>query len=251
MIIEVRDLRHSFGKKEVLKALTFGIEKGQCVAVMGASGGGKTTLLRILAGLLRPSSGEVMVLEVNLARANEDALDSVRKRMGIVFQSGALFDYLNVFENVVFALRRRKRHTLAELKQRAAECLAMVGLDGTETLMPSELSGGMRKRVSVARALATQPELLFYDEPTSGLDPVTAYSMDALIREVNEKTGATSIIVSHDLHSVLRVADRVLFLYEGEIIADQPPLEFRENPDPRIQEIVQKAEAEQLAQAGG
>jgi phospholipid/cholesterol/gamma-HCH transport system ATP-binding protein len=250
-MIEVRDLYHSFGDKEVLKGISFSIEQGQCVAVMGASGGGKTTLLRILAGLLRATQGEVRVLDVDLAKASDDELDGVRRQMGIVFQSGALFDYLNVFENIVFALRRRGRHSASELKERVAQCLAMVGLDGTESLMPSELSGGMRKRVAVARALATEPALLFYDEPTSGLDPVTAYSMDALIREVNRKTGATSIVVSHDLHSVLRVADRVLFLYDGRILADQPPLEFRENADSRIQEIVQKAEAERLAETGG
>lgn len=246
-MIRVERLRHSFGDRTVLDEICFEVSKGEVVAVMGASGGGKTTLLRILTGLLRPTSGVVRVCGTDLATASADAIDRLRPRLGVVFQSAALFDFLDVYENVAFALRRRERLRGDALRQRVAEKLALVGLQDTEHLMPDELSGGMRKRVAVARALATNPELLFYDEPTSGLDPVTRYALDQLIRQVNDATGATSIVVSHDLHSVLRLADRVLFLHEGRLLADEPVGQFRSNPSPIIQEVIQKAAAEALA----
>jgi phospholipid/cholesterol/gamma-HCH transport system ATP-binding protein len=245
-MIRVERLRHQFGDRTVLDEISFEITKGEVVAVMGASGGGKTTLLRILTGLLRPTAGVVRVFDTDLASAPSAAIDSLRPRLGVVFQSAALFDFLSVFENVAFALRRRERLKGDALKQRVAEKLAMVGLQDTENLMPDELSGGMKKRVAVARALATNPELLFYDEPTSGLDPVTRYALDQLIRQVNDATGATSVVVSHDLHSVLRTANRVLFLHEGKLLADEPVERFKSNPSPIIQEIIQKAEAEAL-----
>lgn len=246
-MIRVEGLRHQFGDRVVLDEISFEVSKGEVVAVMGASGGGKTTLLRILTGLLRPTAGVVRLFDTDLATARADAIDLLRPRFGIVFQSAALFDFLNVFENVAFAPRRRERLRGEALKQRVAEKLALVGLQDTENLMPDELSGGMRKRVAVARALATDPEILFYDEPTSGLDPVTRYSLDQLIRDVNDAAHATSIVVSHDLHSVLRLADRVLFLHQGRLLADEPAERFRENSDPTIREIIQKAEAETLA----
>lgn len=246
-MIRVEGLRHQFGDRVVLDEISFEVSKGEVVAIMGASGGGKTTLLRILTGLLRPTAGVVRLFDTDLATARADIIDLLRPRIGVVFQSAALFDFLNVFENVAFAPRRRERLRGEALKQRVAEKLALVGLQGTENLMPDELSGGMRKRVAVARALATEPEVLFYDEPTSGLDPVTRYSLDQLIRDVNDAAHATSIVVSHDLHSVLRLADRVLFLHQGRLLADEPVERFKENSDPTIREIIQKAEAETLA----
>lgn len=247
-MIRVQNLLHQFGDRVVLDDVSFQVSKGEVVAVMGASGGGKTTLLRILTGLLRPTSGLVQLFDLDLATASSEAIDRLRSRLGVVFQSAALFDFLNVFENVAFAPRRRERLKGEALAQRVAEKLALVGLQGTERLMPDELSGGMRKRVAVARALATDPEILFYDEPTSGLDPVTRYSLDQLIRHVNDTAHATSIVVSHDLHSVLRLADRVLFLHQGRLLADEPVARFKENPNPVIREIIQKAEAEELAE---
>lgn len=247
-MIRVEGLRHQFGDRVVLDEVSFEVTKGEVVAVMGASGGGKTTLLRILTGLLRPTAGVVRLFDTDLATASGDEIDRLRPRLGVVFQSAALFDFLSVFENVAFAPRRREGLKGEALAQRVADRLALVGLQGTENLMPDELSGGMRKRVAVARALATDPEILFYDEPTSGLDPVTRYSLDQLIRHVNDATHATSIVVSHDLHSVLRLADRVLFLHQGRLLADEPVGRFKENPDPTIREIIRKAEAEELVE---
>jgi phospholipid/cholesterol/gamma-HCH transport system ATP-binding protein len=169
--------------------------------------------------------------------------------LGVVFQGSALFDYLNVSDNIAFGVMRQRNLSRAELENLVADKLGLVGLPGIEKLMPSELSGGMKKRVGVARALASDPELLFYDEPTSGLDPITAYALDGLIRHVAGKTGATSVVITHDLHSVLRVATRVVFLYEGEIVYDGSASGFHDSKDPRIADVVAKAEAEALAQA--
>jgi phospholipid/cholesterol/gamma-HCH transport system ATP-binding protein len=248
-MIRVRDLTHRFGENTVLKSISLDVEKGETLAVMGGSGGGKTTLLRCMAGLLEPTSGSVEVLGTDFYRSRESERDGLRRHIGVVFQGSALFDYMTVRDNVSFAAVRRARLTPSDVDKLVAERLDTVGLAGTEALYPSQLSGGMKKRVGVARALATDPEILFYDEPTSGLDPVTAYAIDALIREVAAKVGATSIVVTHDLNSVLRVADRVVFLEKGEVIADSEPKEFLGSTDPRIRELITKAEAEQLVEA--
>lgn len=246
-MIKVRHLTHRFGEKTVLQDVSLDVEVGEIVAVMGSSGGGKTTLLRCMSGLMRPTSGTVEVFGIDLYTGSERRKEEARRKLGVVFQSAALFDYLNVFDNVSFGLVRNTKMSRAEVEKRVSELLEMVGLVGSEALFPGELSGGMRKRVGVARALASEPEVLFYDEPTSGLDPVITYALDGLIKEVAERTGATSIVISHDLNSVLRVADRVLFLESGHIIANQTPPEFHENPDPRIREIISKAETQQMA----
>jgi phospholipid/cholesterol/gamma-HCH transport system ATP-binding protein len=248
-MIRVRDLTHRFGDNLVLKGVSLHVDAGETVAVMGSSGGGKTTLLRCMAGLLRPTAGTVEILGTDLYSAKEREVEAVRRRLGVVFQGSALFDYLNVSDNIAFGVMRQRNLSRAELENLVADKLGLVGLPGIEKLMPSELSGGMKKRVGVARALASDPELLFYDEPTSGLDPITAYALDGLIRHVAGKTGATSVVITHDLHSVLRVATRVVFLYEGEIVYDGSASGFHDSKDPRIADVVAKAEAEALAQA--
>ncbi len=248
-MIRVRNLAHRFGDNTVLRDINLDINKGAIAAIMGSSGGGKTTLLRCMAGLLKPSEGAVEILDKDIWKMSEEEFGEIRKHIGVVFQGAALFDYLNVFDNIVFGAVRQRKYKRQELEELVSEMLEMVGLEGTEEKYPGELSGGMKKRVGLARALATHPDILFYDEPTSGLDPIIAYAIDGLIAEIRERVQATSIIVSHDLNSVLRVAHRIIFLFEGEIIADDTPETFMQSKDPRIKELVEKAEATRVEAA--
>lgn len=231
----------------MLRDITLEIQSRESVAIMGGSGEGKTTLLRCMCGLQKPREGAVELFGVDFYRASERQKEEIRKRIGVLFQSSGLFDYLTVRDNVAFALERRNRLRPKEIDEVVRTKLALVGLEGIESLYPSELSGGMRKRVGLARALATDPEVLFLDEPTSGLDPVTAYAIDALIKEVIQRLNATVVLVTHDLNSVMRVAGRVVFLYRGEVIFDGVPEEFHNSRDARIREVVQKAEDESLS----
>ncbi|MFW5698058.1 MAG: ABC transporter ATP-binding protein [Fimbriimonadaceae bacterium] len=241
-MLEVRELSHEFDGREVLHQIDFTAEKGEIVAIMGSSGGGKTTLLKCMGGLLDPTRGEVLMDELVVAKNMEEA----RRRMGLVFQYAALFDYLNVFENVAFGVRRQRRLKRNDLEELVAGRLEEVGLKGTEQKLPNELSGGMRKRVGLARALAMEPEYLLYDEPTSGLDPVTAYSIDRLIVDTRDRLKVTSIVVSHDVTSVFRVADRIAFLAAGELVFFGTPEEFREEGHPDVRDLVEKSAAEQF-----
>jgi len=204
-MISIQGLSHRFGSKLVLDNISLTIHRGEIVAIMGSSGGGKTTLLRCLTGLLRPSEGSIEIDGVDALAEPE----KVREKMGLVFQNAALFDSLNVFDNIVFGAKRKWRLKRVEQQRLVLQLLKEVGLEGSARLMPSELSGGMRKRVALARALAMKPDLLLYDEPTSGLDPVTAYSIDQLIVQLRDSAGMTSVVVSHDVSSVFRVADRI------------------------------------------
>ncbi|MCW5936054.1 MAG: ATP-binding cassette domain-containing protein [Fimbriimonadaceae bacterium] len=241
-MVEVQSLGRAFEGRWVLREIDFAVEPGQVLVIMGSSGGGKTTLLRCIAALLDPSEGDVLVDGRSAKREPE----AVRSAIGMVFQYAALFDFLNVSENILFGVRRRRRLSSGEAKSLVADRLAEVGLSGTEAMMPSELSGGMRKRVGLARALAMDPQVLLYDEPTSGLDPVTAYSIDQLIVETRDRTGATSIVVSHDVSSVMRVADRIAFLEKGSLVFMGTPDEFRNAENRAIKDLVQKARAESL-----
>jgi phospholipid/cholesterol/gamma-HCH transport system ATP-binding protein len=238
-VITIRNLSHSFGDKVVLKDIDIEIAPREIVAIMGSSGGGKTTLLRCIAGLLRFKSGEIVVDGVDVRTRPEEA----RRHMGMVFQSGAPFDYLNVRDNVLFGVRRHLKLGKQEQDALLAKELATVGLEESELLMPSELSGGMRKRLGIARALALSPAVMLYDEPTTGLDPITTYTIDALIVRLREELGVTTLIVSHDVSSVFRVADRIAFLHAGELTFVGTPEEFRKSKDPAITEMVEKSEA--------
>lgn len=241
--VVVTGLRYSIAARAILRGVELVVGPGEVVAVMGLSGGGKTTLLKCMAGLTRPTAGSIRVGTVELTELDEGALGVQRRRMGMVFQYSALFDSLTVYENVVFGLRHRPRHegrlTEAQLRRIAAERLAAVGLHDVEEMLPAELSGGMRKRVGLARALATDPEVVFYDEPTSGLDPVVARLIDDLILDVRRQLGVTSVLVSHDVGSVMRTADRVALLYEGRIIACGPPSELSESADPVVRQFIE------------
>lgn len=237
--VSVRDLRFSVGERAILRGVDLEIGPGEVVAVMGLSGGGKTTLLKCLAGLQRPTSGEIHIGEVETTRLSEADLNEQRRKMGMVFQYAALFDSLNVFENVVFGLRFHGRYREAQLREVAAERLAAVGLEGTEEMYPAQLSGGMRKRVGLARALATDPEVVFYDEPTSGLDPVVARVIDDLIVSVRDRLGVTSVIVSHDVQSVLRCTDRAALLHDGQIQEFGTPDQIRESRNPVVRQFIE------------
>jgi phospholipid/cholesterol/gamma-HCH transport system ATP-binding protein len=238
-MVEVQDLVRRFGNKTVLDGIDLQVAEGEILAVMGSSGGGKTTLLKCISGLIAPTSGSVTVAGVNVEKESEKA----RRAMGMVFQSAALFDYLNVEDNILFGVRRHMRIKEAECRSLTAESLKMVGLTGSEKLLPSELSGGMRKRVGVARALALKPKVMLYDEPTTGLDPITAYAVDALIADVRKEFGMTSIVVSHDVSSVYRVADRIAFLDRGKLVYVGDPSGFEKSKDGAIRELLDKARA--------
>jgi phospholipid/cholesterol/gamma-HCH transport system ATP-binding protein len=238
MIIEVRNLKKSFGGRTVLDGVSFSIAKGQAVAIIGVSGGGKSVLLKHLVGLVTPDSGEIHVNGQNIARMNERQLLHVRHSFGVLFQGAALFDSLTVEENVGFLLRREGRASLKEISRRVAEALDVVGLAGIEKRMPAELSGGMRKRVGLARAVIYRPEIVLYDEPTTGLDPIASDSIDQLIARVVERFNVTSIAVTHDMRSVRRISQRILMLHKGRIYADQTPEEIFNSNDPIIYRFV-------------
>jgi phospholipid/cholesterol/gamma-HCH transport system ATP-binding protein len=240
--VAVKDLVKSFGSNVVLNGITLEVQPGEILAIMGSSGGGKTTLLKCISGLIRPTSGEVTVAGTNVRTSPEEA----RQKMGMVFQSAALFDYLNVRDNVLFGARRWRKLTKDELEQLAQSALTRVGLAGNESLMPAELSGGMRKRVGIARAIALNPSVMLYDEPTTGLDPITAYTIDALIVSLRKELQVTSLVVSHDVSSVFRVADRIAFLHAGELIFVGDPDAFSASKEPAIEELVQKAHAKRF-----
>lgn len=237
-MIEVRDLKKSFGTHRVLDGVNFRIERGESVVIIGASGGGKSILLKHLIGLLQPDEGDVLIEGESIARKNERELLKVRRKFGMLFQSAALFDSMTVEENVSFVLRRERTLKPAEITQRVAEVLEMVDLEGTQQKKPAELSGGMRKRVGLARAIVYQPEILLYDEPTTGLDPIVADSIDHLILRVVERLKVTSIVVTHDMRSARLVGKRILMLHEGKIYTSGTPEEIFTSKDPIIHRFV-------------
>jgi phospholipid/cholesterol/gamma-HCH transport system ATP-binding protein len=237
-MIEVRDVFKSFGTQAVLKGTTLRIEDGEAIVIIGRSGGGKSILLKHLIGLLRPDQGSVLVDGQDLARMDERSLLTVRRKFGMLFQMAALFDSFNVYENVSFMLRQERQHTEAEMRRLVAEALDMVELQGIEAKMPAELSGGMRKRVGLARAIIYRPRIVLYDEPTTGLDPVASSRIDRLIRRVWEQLGVTSIAVTHDMKSARTISNRILMLHEGKIHADDTTDGIFQSTDPIIYNFV-------------
>lgn len=215
------------------------VNKGETVAVMGMSGAGKSTLLKCIAGLLHPTGGRMMIDGADIARMRETELDQIRRRIGMVFQYAALFDSLTVYENVAFGLRRHTRMTESEIADAVGERLSIVGLPRTEKLMPAELSGGMQKRVGLARALALQPEIVLYDEPTAGLDPITAATIAELIVKTRDELGVTSVLVSHDIPTIKRVSNRIAMLHRGKIIALGTVEEMENSTDPAVRQFME------------
>lgn len=237
-MIEVRDLKKSFGSHVVLDGVNFSINKGEAVVIIGASGGGKSVLLKHLIALLHPDSGEVFIEGQNIAHMDERELITVRRKFGMLFQSAALFDSMTVEENVGFMLRREGKLSDKEISNCVAEVLDMVELNGTQKKKPAELSGGMRKRVGLARAVVYRPEIVLYDEPTTGLDPIVSDSIDQLIARVVKQLKVTSIAVTHDMRSARRISERILMLYKGKIYADMPTEEVFKSQDPIIYRFV-------------
>lgn len=216
-MIRVENLSKSFEGRPVLKNVSVEIPEGQTMAIIGRSGSGKSVLMKHIIGLLRPDGGRVIVDGVDINRITYGELRRVRRQFGVLFQGGALFDSMDSFENVAFPLRTFTDMTDAEIRTEVESCLAMVELPDVGLKMPSELSGGMRKRVALARAVALRPRYIIYDEPTSGLDPETSNTIDVLIRDLSQRLKVTSIVVTHDMHSVLAIADRAAFIYEGRM----------------------------------
>ena len=238
-MIEVRNLCRSFGPHRVLDGVSFTIQTGESVVIIGRSGCGKSVLLKHIIGLILPDSGDVLINGENIVGMNERQLLKVRHRFGMLFQSAALFDSMTVAENVGFALRRERKFTEAEIAAKVTEALEMVDLSGTEQKKPSELSGGMRKRVGLARAIVYQPAMVLYDEPTTGLDPIVSDSIDKLILRVCARLKVTSVVVTHDMRSARRVGQRIVMLHRGRVHAVGTPEEIFHSADPIVQQFVQ------------
>lgn len=237
-MIEARQLRKSFGLQRVLDGVDLRIERGESVVIIGRSGGGKSILLKHLIGLLSPDEGDVLIDGESIAHMTERQLLTVRRKFGMLFQGAALFDSLTVAENVGFALRREDKLAESEVRRRVDEMLEMVDLGGTQDKKPAELSGGMRKRVGLARAIIYRPEIVLYDEPTTGLDPVVSDSIDHLILRVCERFEVTTVAVTHDMRSARRIGQRILMLHNGRIHFGGTPDEVFRSSDPVVNRFV-------------
>lgn len=237
--IRIRGLTQSFGSQEVLRGIDLDIFRGETVVILGASGGGKSVLLKHLPGLLRPTGGSILVDGVEVTGLRERQLGAIRKHMGILFQGGALFDSMTVAANVAFPLRERGVRDEAEISRRVSEALEIVRLPGQEEKMPADLSGGMRKRVALARAVVHRPSCVLYDEPHAGLDPVTADSIDHLIKCLQNDRRITNVVITHEMRSVFRIADRVVFMEKGKVHWTGTPDELRESSDPKLRAFVE------------
>jgi phospholipid/cholesterol/gamma-HCH transport system ATP-binding protein len=238
-VVEVENLNLIIEGRHILKNVSFKINKGEIFTILGGSGSGKTTITKCIVGLLKPTSGSIKVFGKDLTQINPLELNGLRKEIGYVFQGAALFDSLKVWENVVFYYLEHSNMKEEELKEIALTYLKMVGLgEYTLELYPSELSGGMKKRVGIARAIATQPKLVIYDEPTSGLDPITSRLIDNLIKELRDKTSSTALVVSHDMVSAFTISDRIMILKEGEVIFIGTPQKVLESQDPFVREFL-------------
>jgi phospholipid/cholesterol/gamma-HCH transport system ATP-binding protein len=237
-VIEIHNLKKSFGGQAVLKGVNLRVPRGTTVVVIGGSGAGKTVLLRHINGLMKPDAGEVIVDGVDITRLSEPEMNAFRLRLGMVFQGSALFDSLNVGENVAFALREHTKYSEEKIEAIVKEKLLLMGLRDIENMMPAELSGGMKKRVAVARAIVLEPEIMLYDEPTAGMDPRTADSINNLIIRLQETLHATALAVTHDMASAFKIADRIYMLKGGNFIAEGTPQEIRESTNPDVRKFI-------------
>ena len=233
------NVEKAFGPKSVLRGVDLDVIRGETVVVLGGSGSGKSVLLRHAVGLFRPDAGQVFVESVEISKLSEDGLLEPRKKVGMLFQSGALFDSMTVRENVSFALDEHTDWDGARILARVEEVLRLVELEGVLDLMPSDLSGGMRKRVALARAIALAPAAILYDEPTTGLDPITANTINHLIRSLQKRLGVTSIVVTHDIQSAFAVGDRIAFLLEGRILFHGATAQARTAGEPLLRNFLQ------------
>jgi len=237
-MIDITGLSKSLAGKKVLDGLSLHIDKGATYAIIGRSGCGKSVLLKHIVGILKPDQGEVIVDGKNVGKLKDKDLNALRMELGLVFQGGALFDSMTVAENVGFGLIEHEHIAVKELLERVEESLSLVGLCGIGNIMPAELSGGMKKRVSLARALCIKPKIILYDEPTTGVDPITADSINDLIRSLHDKLKVTSIVVTHDMTSAYKVADTLAMLYQGKIIFEGTPDEVKESNHAVVHQFV-------------
>ncbi|RUM47287.1 MAG: ABC transporter ATP-binding protein [Hydrogenothermus sp.] len=238
--IVVKNLVKKFENREVLKNISFEVYEREVFVLMGGSGSGKSTTIKHIIGLLKPTSGSIIIDGIDITQLSQNELIEFRKKMGYLFQEGALFDSLKIWENVGFYYLENTKKDKKWIYNLAKEKLAMVGLKGIEELYPSQLSGGMRKRASLARAIATNPEIILYDEPTSGLDPVMSAVIDKLILKLRDEIGVTSIVVTHDLESAFSIADRIAIIHKGKIYAIGTPKEIKQNKDPIVQQFISR-----------
>ncbi len=237
-MIKIVDLHKSFKTQKVLDGVNLDIEDGKTTVIIGRSGGGKSVLLKHVIGLLKPDSGQIFVDDVDITQLNEKDLNEVRKKFGMLFQEGALFDSMNVGENVGFSLREHTKMKDKEIRAIVEEKLRAVGLSGIENKMPSELSGGMRKRVGLARAIAINPRIVLFDEPTTGLDPIMLEAVNRLIIDTQKNFNLTCIVISHDVESIFKIGHKIAMLYDGKIIEYGTPEEIRSSPDPVLQQFL-------------
>jgi len=237
--IQLNDVHRAFGQNHVLRGLDLEVLDGETLSIIGFSGAGKSVILKHMVGLLRPDSGDVIVDGRNVSELDVGELNELRRDIGYVFQFAALFDSMNIAENVAMGLRRMPDMYDDEIMARVSECLALVDLEGTEDRYPSELSGGMVKRAGLARAIATKPKYLLYDEPTTGLDPVTVTVIDRLIVRMKEELGVTGVVITHDIASAYRISDRIVMLYEGRIRTSGTVDEIKESRDPLLRSFLE------------
>jgi len=236
--VKVENLVRRFGERTILNGIDLEIKKGETFVIMGGSGCGKSTLLRHMIGSLKPDSGRVSLLGTDITNLTEDEMDAIKKKVGMSFQGSALFDSMTVGENVSLALREHTKLEENVINIMIKMKLELVGLSGFESLMPSQLSGGMKKRVGLARAIAMDPEIIFYDEPTAGLDPIVAGVIDKLILDLSKKLSITSIVVTHDMGSVFRIADRIAMLYEGKVVEVGTKDEIKHSKNPLVKQFL-------------
>lgn len=244
-MIELHDVVVAYDSRVILDSINLTIADGETLVVLGGSGSGKSTLLRLLIGLQRPTSGQIIVDGIDITTISEEEFNKVRQKMGMVFQYSALFDSMNVGENVAFGLRQHTQKSETEIFDIVSERLGWVGLSGYESYMPNELSGGMKKRVSLARAIALDPTLILYDEPSSGLDPITSATISMLIRGMQKRLGCTSVVVTHDMQSAFYVADRIALLDKGRFVEISTAEEFKRSSHPKVQQFI-NGEAEAI-----
>jgi len=237
-MIEIKNLFKSFDNKIILNGLNLTVRSGETKVIIGRSGAGKSVLLKNIVGLMKPDAGSIKIKGVETTTLTEKEYNKIRSEMGMVFQGGALFDSMNVAENVAFVLNEFTNLDKKTIENRIKESLAMVGLQGIERMIPSQLSGGMRKRVSLARVLCMEPQIILYDEPTTGVDPITADAINNLIVELRQKLQVTSIVVTHDMSSALKVGDSIAMFYAGQVIAEGTPDEIRNTKHPVVKQFI-------------
>jgi phospholipid/cholesterol/gamma-HCH transport system ATP-binding protein len=237
-MIQVIDVHRSFGSQQVLRGINLRVQKGEILAIIGRSGSGKTVLLRLIIGLVRPNRGQILIEGTDIAQLSGRRLDRVRERFGMLFQGGALFDSMTVFDNVAFPLREKTDLPPSEIASQVQKMLENVGLSEMGYKFPAELSGGMKKRTALARALVTNPSSILFDEPTTGLDPILVHAIHQLIQETHDTFGYTAVIVSHEIPEVFDIATRVAVIHEGRIIAEGTPEMILKSPDPFIQQFI-------------